>query len=60
MKVHQKKITFAIMKANINAQNAVRNQPIITLRTQFTLYTALSLPQDLSANAAHMATINVT
>jgi hypothetical protein len=58
--LHQKYITLAIMKAKVNAQKAVRNQPVITLTTPFTLYTALSLPQALSANAAHIATIKVT
>jgi hypothetical protein len=58
--IHQKCTMFAIVKANKNAQNAVKNQPIITLSTPLTLYTALSLPHDLSANAAHIATIKVT
>jgi hypothetical protein len=58
--LHQKYTIFATTKAKVKAQNAVRNQPVITLTTPFTLYTALSLPQALSAKAAHIATIKVT
>ena len=39
---------------------AVKNQPPITFKTPATLYTALSLPQALSAKEVPIATIKVT
>ena len=42
------------------APKAVKNQPPITLTTPATRYTALSLPQALSASEVPIATIKVT
>ena len=44
----------------MNAQNAVKNHPPITVITPLTLKTADSRPHALSANEVPMATINVT
>ncbi len=53
-------ISKASRKAAVNAQNAVKNHPPITVTTPDTLNTALSLPQAPSARDVPMATMNVT
>ena len=53
-------IRYATNAAAKKAVIAVKNQPPTTLITPATLYTALSLPQALSAKEVPMATIKVT
>ena len=48
------------MQHMANAANAVKNQPEITVITPVMRYTALSLPQALSAREEPMATMKVT
>src|SRR5690606_23759543 len=53
-------ITYTTIPQVINAINAVKNQPEITVNTPVIRYTALSRPHAPSANELAIATINVT
>ncbi len=55
-----KYIKYAKIPAAVNALNAVKNHPPITLSTPATRYTALSAPHARSAREVPIATINVT
>ena len=60
MKPPPKKITIQTIAANVLAVKAVRNQPLITVKTPEIRYTAVSRSQAPSANDDPIATIKVT